>query len=43
MDAWADWDAEQQDWVLHDTLTEAFCRKCDGETHLLKVELAPIA
>ena len=29
MDAWAAWDTEKQDWGLHDTLTEAFCRECD--------------
>lgn len=40
-DAWAAWNAEKQDWVLHDTLTEAFCRHCDGETSLVEVELAP--
>jgi len=41
MDAWAAWDSERQDWVLHDTLTETFCRECDGETSLTEVELAP--
>jgi hypothetical protein len=41
MDAWAEWDAEQQEWALHDTLTETFCRNCDGETSLIEVELAP--
>jgi hypothetical protein len=39
MDAWAAWDAERQDWVLHDTLTEALCQQCDGETSLIEVEL----
>ena len=33
--------AEQQDWVLHDTVTEVFCRECDGETSLIEVELRP--
>lgn len=40
MDAWVAWDSEKQDWVLHDTLTEAFCRECDGETVLQEIELA---
>jgi hypothetical protein len=40
MDAWAAWDTEKQDWVLRDTLTEAFCCECDGETCLVEVELA---
>jgi hypothetical protein len=42
MDAWATWDTEQQDWVLHDTLTEAFCQECEGETSLVEVELSRV-
>jgi DNA-directed RNA polymerase subunit RPC12/RpoP len=41
MDAWAEWNVERQDWVLHDAMTEAHCRNCDGETSLVEVELAP--
>lgn len=41
MDAWATWNIENQDYVLHDTLAEAFCRECDGETSLVEVELKP--
>lgn len=40
-DAWAEWDVDQQSWTLQDTVTEAFCRQCDGETSLIEVELAP--
>ena len=40
MDAWAVWDTEEQDWKLHDTPTQTFCRECDGETCLTEVELA---
>ena len=40
MDAWAAWDTDRQDWVLHDALTEAYCRECDGQTVLQEVELA---
>lgn len=43
MDAWAEWNVEKQDWTLHDTATEAFCRDCYSETHLVEVELAPTA
>lgn len=39
MDAWAVWDTKQQDWVLRDTCIEAVCHQCEGETHLLEVEL----
>lgn len=39
LDAWAEWDATLQDWVLHDTLTHAYCRRCDGETRLQEVVL----
>ena len=39
MDAWAEWDARAQEWVLHDTLTNSFCGRCDGETRLIEIEL----
>lgn len=39
MDAWAEWDSEQQAWALHDTVTNSFCQRCHGETCLVEVEL----
>ena len=41
MDAWAEWDTESQEWILSDTLVQAYCQQCDGETSLIDVELAP--
>jgi hypothetical protein len=41
LDAWAEWNVEQQEWVLGATYDHTFCHKCDGETHLVEVELAP--
>ncbi|MBX3560864.1 MAG: hypothetical protein KF780_03530 [Sphingomonas sp.] len=40
LDAWARWDIEAQDWLVADTLTQAYCRGCDGETSLVKREIA---
>jgi hypothetical protein len=39
-DAWAEWDANRQEWVLGETAAIEFCRECDGETSLTEVELA---
>lgn len=39
LDAWAEWDVSQQDWVLFDTLSQAYCRRCDGEARLQEVTL----
>lgn len=39
-DAWAEWDVDQQDWVLGAAYDYTFCHKCEGETHLLEVELS---
>lgn len=41
LDAWAEWDVDQQEWVLGATYDQNFCDKCEGETHLAEVELAP--
>ena len=40
-DAWADWDTDEQKWVLGATYDHTFCHKCEGETHAIEVELAP--
>jgi hypothetical protein len=42
-DAWAEWDVEDQEWVLGAAYDYTFCHNCEVETHLLKVELAPEA
>jgi hypothetical protein len=39
-DAWAEWDEEQQDWVLGAAFDYAFCHDCEEETNLEEVELA---
>ena len=41
LDAWAEWDVDEQKWVLGATYDHTFCHKCEGETHLVEVELAP--
>ena len=38
-DAWAEWDVDKQKWVLGATYDHTYCHNCDGETHLLEVEL----
>ena len=40
LDAWAEWDVDEQKWVLGATYDHTFCHKCEGETHLVEVELA---
>jgi hypothetical protein len=41
LDAWAEWDVEDQEWVLGATYDHTFCHKCEAETHALEVELKP--
>jgi hypothetical protein len=41
LDAWAEWNVGQQEWVLGATYDHTFCHKCESETHLVEVELAP--
>jgi len=40
-DAWADWNTGTQQWVLRCAFDYAHCHKCDGETSITEVELAP--
>lgn len=40
-DAWAEWNVEQQDWVLGDAFDYTFCHKCEAETNMVEVELTP--
>ena len=39
-DAWAAWDADEQDWVLGAAFDYAYCHDCDSETNLVEVDLA---
>ena len=38
-DAWAEWDAAVQDWVLGAAFDYAYCHDCDGDTKLVEVDL----
>ena len=38
-DAWAEWDAQAQDWALGAAFDYAFCHTCEGETNLVEVDL----
>ncbi len=38
-DAWGDWDANSQQWVLRCVFDYAHCHACDGETRLAEVPL----
>jgi hypothetical protein len=38
-DAWAEWNAQAQDWVLGAAFDYAFCHDCEGETKLVEVDL----
>lgn len=40
-DAWADWSAEKQEWVLRTEFDYAHCHRCDCETNMEEVELIP--
>jgi hypothetical protein len=37
-DAWADWDAGTQDWVLRTAFDHAHCHTCEFETRLVEVD-----
>lgn len=40
-DAWAEWDVEEQRWVLRTEFDYAHCHRCDSETRLIEVKLNP--
>lgn len=40
LDAWAEWDVQQQEWVLQNVFQQAYCETCDGETTINEVEYA---
>ena len=41
LDAWAEWNVEEQDWVLGATYDHTFCHECEAETPLVEAELTP--
>jgi RNase P subunit RPR2 len=38
-DAWAEWDEDQQAWVLRAVYDHAYCHKCDEETRIEELPL----
>ena len=38
-DAWAEWDVDEQDWVLGAAFDYAYCHDCQEETRLEEVEV----
>lgn len=42
-DAWAEWQAEAQQWVLGALFDYAYCHRCQGSTHLAAVPPEPPA
>lgn len=40
-DAWAQWDAESQQWTLSATFDHAHCEDCDGAAWIEERELTP--
>lgn len=40
-DAWAEWDEEQQKWVLRAALDYVFCHGCKREANLRERALPP--
>lgn len=41
-DAWANWDRRNQQWVLGAVFDYAHCERCECETSLIEVGLAPV-
>lgn len=38
-DAWAEWNEDEQDWVLGAAFDYAFCHTCEKETRLVEQPL----
>lgn len=36
-DAWAEWDADSQDWVLGAVYDYAYCHACDGDARIEEI------
>jgi hypothetical protein len=39
VDAWAEWDVENQSWVVAETFKNAICNECDGECSINEKKL----
>ena len=42
-DAWANWEIGKQEWVLGAVFDDGHCHRCERESRLIEVELAPTA
>jgi hypothetical protein len=42
-DAWPSWDIGKQEWVLGSVFDYGHCDRCDGESGLIEVEIAPVS
>jgi len=38
LDAWAEWDFDNQQWTLGETYDHAHCHKCEGETSIDEID-----
>jgi hypothetical protein len=38
-DAWAEWNEDEQDWVLGAVYDYAFCHTCQADAHIKEVPL----
>lgn len=38
-DAWAEWDEEEQDWILGAAYDYSFCHFCEGETRIQELPI----
>ncbi len=38
-DAWAEWDEENQKWILSSVYDHVYCTNCEGETKILENNL----
>jgi len=43
LDAWAEWDADVQAWVMASVYDHAYCHDCDDETRLDEIAFDPAA
>lgn len=39
-EAWAEWDVEDQEWVLGQVFDQGFCGACVGDASLQEIELS---
>lgn len=38
-DAWAEWNIDKQDWVLAEIYDNEYCNDCEGDSHIIDVEI----